>query len=552
MSAPRECIDLISSDDEAMPPVDSDDGEVQELSAAEVAVLKSGKARATGDGATDQPPANAPSPSALARRLGKRKMTDEDLENEEAKAAEAAEAAEVAEVAAAAAAAEVAAASDDMDTAAMAEGAADANAAANGAGSDGESDICEEVDAPTGGGVPMAADEDDAQEGEDDDVQFAGRSGALALSDFPHARENCMTKKFGPGKESLFCTNCFCYVCDVAASKCTEWSVHCKATHSSAHWRDERSRKKSAGAAAQPPAAAASGSSSSSASHYAYTPYIERWSCDKMLAGTEQVYPVETSEAQCPGLKAGVSLRPYQKQSLAFMIHIERHGYAGHDNSNATNAPRDTASSAAAAGGSASSSSSGGDVKPGKAGADAGGAAATAATAPSGHRANEFASSSLRSGWLADEMVLTALMVERCLLRTPPLPLPALARSFSLRPVPFTPPIRQGMGKTAVCAALVLANPSTDCPVVNDTRFARLKGEFDNSVHPIPLKLTLIIVNNTLVQQWADELKKFAPGLKVSTRLGVQTLHESHALVLAPGSLRLAPCSLLATTRCSG
>lgn len=35
-----------------------------------------------------------------------------------------------------------------------------------------------------------------------------------------------------------------------------------------------------------------------------------------------QVYPVETPPP--PGLAAGITLRPYQKQSLAFMLDIER------------------------------------------------------------------------------------------------------------------------------------------------------------------------------------------------------------------------------------
>jgi hypothetical protein len=65
-----------------------------------------------------------------------------------------------------------------------------------------------------------------------------------------------------------------------------------------------------------------------------------------------------------------------------------------------------------------------------------------------------------------------------------------------------------------VVTSLVLANPSTDAPV-SDERFGKLLREFDPSVHPIPLKLTLIIVNNTLVQQWHDEIVRFAPGLKV-------------------------------------
>ena len=49
------------------------------------------------------------------------------------------------------------------------------------------------------------------------------------------------------------------------------------------------------------------------------------------------------------------------------------------------------------------------------------------------------------------------------------------------------------MGKSAVCIALILSN-----------REKRLAARY---------KETLIVTNNTLVQQWANELTKFAPGM---------------------------------------
>ena len=70
------------------------------------------------------------------------------------------------------------------------------------------------------------------------------------------------------------------------------------------------------------------------------------------------------------------------------------------------------------------------------------------------------------------------------------------------------------MGKTMCCTALILANPCTS-PPVSDARFAKMCGPYDPSVHPVPLKLTLIIVNNTLVQQWFDECKRYAPKLNI-------------------------------------
>ena len=45
-------------------------------------------------------------------------------------------------------------------------------------------------------------------------------------------------------------------------------------------------------------------------------------SADEVLEACTQVYPVEVAEPA--GLLPSVQLRPYQKQSLAFMIDIER------------------------------------------------------------------------------------------------------------------------------------------------------------------------------------------------------------------------------------
>ena len=63
-----------------------------------------------------------------------------------------------------------------------------------------------------------------------------------------------------------------------------------------------------------------------------------------------------------------------------------------------------------------------------------------------------------------------------------------------------------GMGKTMVCISLVLANPPPP-----KTPAAKLFG-MPASTTP---RTTLIIVNNTLVQQWYDECTRYAPKLEV-------------------------------------
>lgn len=284
---------------------------------------------------------------------------------------------------------------------------------------------------------------------DDDEVQFEGRTGDLALSDFPHGRENCLVHPWTPGHEQDACPNCFCYVCDDNASKCSEWSSHCKATHTSAHWRAQRQVYKIH--RGKPPPAATGGGASSSSSAAANTalgflpaqssaqssPAIPRrrlaederarWSADQFLKALEQVYPVEAPEPR--GFASGIQLRPYQRQSLAFMLALE--------------ASREFSLSGMRHG--------------------------------AGMRADHRR---VRGGWLADEM---------------------------------------GMGKTAVCAALVLAAKARASP---------------------PNGLTVVLVNNTLVGQWLDELAKFAPTLHVARYYGTKQLvsYATDVVVTTPNT----------------
>ena len=196
----------------------------------------------------------------------------------------------------------------------------------------------------------------------------------------------------------------YCFVCDAPASTCPRWDQHCMATHSSPHWASQRQQwRLYKGAPPPPPPAAAAASSSTSGvpddNHIAKK--VSRWSCDELLAAIQQVYPVEAPEP--PGFEPSKTLRPYQKQSLAFMVASEQ----------------------------------------------------STDKATAGH--NEVTNLPVRGGWLCDEM---------------------------------------GMGKTAVCASLVLANPSKAKPVSD----AEFKNLLNDGAPCHKYKATLIIVNNTLVQ----------------------------------------------------
>ena len=314
--------------------------------------------------------------------------------------------------------------------------------------------------------APPAPIQNDVEKGDDDDddVQCTGRSGANALSDFPHARENCVAVKFVQGQEDKCCSNCYCYVCDAPAKGCQKWSEHCKASHRSAAWQQRRAQWKAqqaAPVAAQPRAAAPpvgrsswqrhlDGDSDDDSEDDPYDRFLgglgrpaniqgeARWSCEQMLKAVEQIYPEEHDEPK--GFAAGMTLRPYQRQSLAFMINVER---------------------------SQDAALKGRQTHFGK--------------HPLMHRSGDVDGTSVRGGWLVDEARAAAPLASPC----------SPSHTCTSRDAP-SPPLtawQMGMGKTAVCTALALAT--------------RGQGR------------TVVICNNTLVGQWIDELKKFGPDLKV-------------------------------------
>ena len=112
------------------------------------------------------------------------------------------------------------------------------------------------------------------------------------------------------------------YVCDAPVSSCKEWASHCKASHSAPNWVNARQRRK---AAAIAPRAVPSSEASLGSTHpFRKALHDPRWSCEKLLKAIECVYPVEAPDPA--GFAVDATLRPYQRQSLAFMLDMER-GY---------------------------------------------------------------------------------------------------------------------------------------------------------------------------------------------------------------------------------
>jgi hypothetical protein len=276
-------------------------------------------------------------------------------------------------------------------------------------------------------GAAAAATGDSSADG-DDDVTVEGTSGAMSLIDFPHARENCGKHRFELGKYGALCANCYCYVCDVPASDCLTWAAHCSASHSEPRWRKEREHQRTArssAAAALPPpvvVAAAAAPIAAAAAPARARRAEAAWSCDRVMREVQQVYPVEVAEPHSAGLLPSVRLRPYQKQSLAFMLDRER--------------GRDAATA-------------GYQRRYGLTGA------AYAAYEMDAYDAS-YDGCMIRGGWLSDEM---------------------------------------GMGKTMVCISLILANPAA-------------ASSFR--------KATLVVAPVSLLGQWSDEIRRYAPNLRVA------------------------------------
>ena len=317
---------------------------------------------------------------------------------------------------------------------------------------------------------------------EDDDVVVEGQSGAIALVDFPHARNNCVTQAWVPGNFINTCANCYCYVCDAPASTCGQWAQHCAASHTDAKWRKERERLKQArltgaaadgGAAAahhapapaRAPAAAASqdpleelfGGGAAAAAAPAAGAGAPPISCESLLQQVQQVWPVETP---APAGLQNVELRPYQRQSLAFMLQIEQ-------------APD---------------------------GADTVGAEKQYYMDYGSRQSREVP---VRGGWLADEVGMGKTVVCIALILAHPLPAAQQSAWDINGPRDVNPGVRQPMYSHSSRTRLVNRGEAMDA----------LKNRYRN--RKLKLKATLIMTKNSLIGQWRDEFEKYAPQLNV-------------------------------------
>ena len=74
----------------------------------------------------------------------------------------------------------------------------------------------------------------------DSDVEMVGAP--PAITNYPHARFNCLVHPFkGLTKKEkrITCDNCYCFVCDILATDCKSWSDHCVAENTK-DWQDKR------------------------------------------------------------------------------------------------------------------------------------------------------------------------------------------------------------------------------------------------------------------------------------------------------------------------
>ena len=172
--------------------------------------------------------------------------------------------------------------------------------------------------------LPQAA----ADSGDDEDVAITGSKGQNALQHFPHCRENCVVHLFATDP-TKHCANCFCVVCDVPASQCAAWPQHCRLKYADPSTQSLRKQARAAAllqqAGGAPAPTAPTPGTVAQPGRFTITRELHQpdaaTSMGALLRAVTQVWPVEAPAPQ--GLRTGTVLRPYQRQSLAFMLDIE-------------------------------------------------------------------------------------------------------------------------------------------------------------------------------------------------------------------------------------
>ncbi|CAB9517834.1 expressed unknown protein [Seminavis robusta] len=85
----------------------------------------------------------------------------------------------------------------------------------------------------------------------DNEIECTGTSGMNAIVDFPHHRDLCVIYKFSEGNHASFCEKCYCVVCEIPASECKSWNLHCDRRNSHYKEREAEQQRHEDGALAR-------------------------------------------------------------------------------------------------------------------------------------------------------------------------------------------------------------------------------------------------------------------------------------------------------------
>lgn len=107
-------------------------------------------------------------------------------------------------------------------------------------------------------GIGAAVQAETVPDNDDDELVVLDTGNSTNAMLFPHSREDCNAKPFSrssnvAGKGHTYvspaaanaanrqhCDMCYCYVCEIPARKCQEWSRHCDATFKVPMWKAEK------------------------------------------------------------------------------------------------------------------------------------------------------------------------------------------------------------------------------------------------------------------------------------------------------------------------